>query len=70
MASVTQTHGGGQNYDRLHGRDSRSMLPTMGGAESEPVEITAVQKMLSATSGSLLTALLSTQPVALCVMAS
>lgn len=52
MSSFTQsTHaaGVGQNHDRIghHGNPS-----------DDPVEITAVQKMLSATSGSLLTGLL------------
>lgn len=34
------------------------MLPTSSSAGREPVEITAMQRMLSATSGSLLTSLL------------
>ncbi|KAK4239076.1 hypothetical protein C8A03DRAFT_14509 [Achaetomium macrosporum] len=42
------TVGAGQNHDRL------------ADPPSDPVEITAVQKMLSATSGSLLTGLLAT----------
>lgn len=40
----------GQSHDRL-GHDGAMAL-------NEPVEITAIQKMLSATSGSLLTGLL------------
>jgi len=35
-----------------------SVLPAKGDEAGDPVEITATQKMLSATSGSLLTGLL------------
>ncbi|GAB1310844.1 Carrier protein, mitochondrial [Madurella fahalii] len=54
MASFTQnahTAGVGQGHDRIDHHDDPS---------ADPVEITAVQKMLSATSGSLLTGLLAT----------
>ncbi|KAK3335407.1 mitochondrial carrier domain-containing protein [Cercophora scortea] len=53
----------GQNHDRItHHHDSpvatSRMMPTQD--DSDPYEITAVQKMLSATSGSLFTGLLVT----------
>lgn len=55
----------GQNHDRLAHDDSLSlpsMLPTEGdmAGTNDPLEITAFQKMLSATTGSLLTGLLVT----------
>ena len=52
FATSVHAHGAGQNHD---------IIPDHGAAAdppSDPVEITAVQKMLSATSGSLLTGLL------------
>ena len=49
----------GQNHDRIDGLVPPSPAhPHPHAPPSEPVEITAVQKMLSATSGSLVTALL------------
>lgn len=58
MASFSrspETHGAGQNHDIItsHAASGAPATPP-----SDPVEITAVQKMLSATSGSLLTGLL------------
>lgn len=66
MAALTQNNEArGQNHDRLSTTHDDSLaLPDMlpagddGGSSRAPVEITAVQKMLSATSGSLLTGLL------------
>ncbi|KAJ4296092.1 Carrier protein, mitochondrial [Collariella sp. IMI 366227] len=54
-AKSAQTQGAGQNHDRAdgHGQPGAPGVPP-----SDQVEITAVQKMLSATSGSLLTGLL------------
>ncbi|KAK0731146.1 mitochondrial carrier protein [Lasiosphaeris hirsuta] len=56
----------GQNHDRL-ARDASLALPSGSlpasdniGAPTDPVEITIAQKMMSATSGSLLTGLLAT----------
>ncbi|KAK4140295.1 mitochondrial carrier protein MTM1 [Dichotomopilus funicola] len=60
MASFSgsgHAHSAGQNHDIIanhHHHDTPGDLPP------EPVEITAVQKMISATSGSLLTGLLAT----------
>ncbi|KAK3329724.1 mitochondrial carrier domain-containing protein [Apodospora peruviana] len=54
MASLAHTSTG-QDHDRF-GHDGSITMP----APADPVEITAVQKMLSATSGSLLTGLLVT----------
>jgi solute carrier family 25 protein 39/40 len=52
FAASAHTHGAGQNHDIIP--DHRTPVDP----PSDPVEITAVQKMLSATSGSLLTGLL------------
>ncbi|KAK4128898.1 mitochondrial carrier [Parathielavia appendiculata] len=60
MASVAHsvgTQGAGQNHDRAA---DHVELGAPGDPPSDPFEITAVQKMLSATSGSLFTALLAT----------
>lgn len=62
MTSFAQTTGG-QNHDRLT-RDGSLALPDLRSPKddggSDPIEINAWQKMLSATSGSLLTGLLVT----------
>ncbi|KAK0618062.1 mitochondrial carrier domain-containing protein [Bombardia bombarda] len=64
MASIlhsTQGSGGGQNHSRLgHDNDTNSLAADIPTKADDPVEITTVQKMLSATSGSLLTGLLVT----------
>lgn len=69
MASFAQNTRG-QNHDRLAHDDSLSlqdMLPTKDdGGGRDHVEITAGQKMLSATSGSLLTGLLGNIFAAAC----
>ncbi|KAK4248487.1 mitochondrial carrier protein MTM1 [Corynascus novoguineensis] len=54
FSTSAQTHGAGQNHDIIPDHADYA------DPSSEPVEITAVQKMLSATSGSLLTGLLAT----------
>ncbi|KAK4035385.1 mitochondrial carrier protein MTM1 [Parachaetomium inaequale] len=54
FATSTHAHGAGQNHDIIPDHGAPADPP------SDPVEITAVQKMLSATSGSLLTGLLAT----------
>ncbi|KAL2200042.1 mitochondrial carrier domain-containing protein [Corynascus similis CBS 632.67] len=54
FATSAQAHGAGQNHDIIPDHADYA------DPSSEPVEITAVQKMLSATSGSLLTGLLAT----------
>ncbi|KAJ9131999.1 Solute carrier family 25 member 40 [Pleurostoma richardsiae] len=62
MATLARTSGG-QDHERISPDDSFSlpnMLPTDHEGDSEPIEITAFQKMLSATTGSLLTGLLVT----------
>lgn len=71
MATLAQNNGG-QNHDRITPLDDSLSLPDMlptkdnggggGGSSGGHVEITAAQKMLSATSGSLLTALLGMPP--------
>jgi solute carrier family 25, member 39/40 len=51
----------GQNHDRPehhHHSAFPTVLPVGSDSSDEPVEITTLQKMLSATSGSLLTGLL------------
>lgn len=53
----------GQNHDRIHDKNDLTipLLPTeddMSG-HADPAEITTIQKMLSATTGSLLTGLTS-----------
>lgn len=64
MTSFAHTHAAaGQDHDRFAHDESLSlpsMLPTEGDMDgtSDPLEITAFQKMLSATTGSLLTGLL------------
>jgi solute carrier family 25 protein 39/40 len=50
--SVHAHDAAGQNHDIISDHGAAADLP------SDPVEITAMQKMLSATSGSLLTGLL------------
>lgn len=64
MALLAQTaNPSGQDHDRITRDDSLSSVPTLpAGPPNLPdsVEITPVQKMLSATSGSLLTGLLAT----------
>ncbi len=64
MTSIAQALGG-QNHDRFS-HDASPSPPSMAasttGEGGDPVEITMVQKMLSATSGSLLTGLLGKQP--------
>lgn len=59
MASFAQSaqaqQGAGQNHDRMPSRIPPGAPDDSAG---NPVEITAVQKMISATSGSLLTGLL------------
>jgi solute carrier family 25 protein 39/40 len=53
FATSVHAHGAaGQNHDIISDHGAAADLP------SDPVEITAMQKMLSATSGSLLTGLL------------
>ncbi|KAH6847470.1 mitochondrial carrier domain-containing protein [Chaetomium sp. MPI-CAGE-AT-0009] len=55
FATNVHAHGAaGQNHDIISDHGAATDLP------SDPVEITAMQKMLSATSGSLLTGLLAT----------
>lgn len=63
MASFGQDRAGGQNHDRLDGAMANVAPAPRDDVSGEPVGITPVQKMLSATSGSLLTALLSTTRV-------
>jgi solute carrier family 25 protein 39/40 len=62
LAQTTTTSG--QDHDRLthHDRPAAPVLPatTGDGDIPDPIEITPIQKMLSATSGSLLTGLLAT----------
>lgn len=69
MTPISQT-AGGQSHDRFDSNASQPpaiMASSQGRAGAEPVEITAVQKMLSATTGSLLTGLLggreTSQPI-------
>ncbi|AEO66124.1 uncharacterized protein THITE_2154403 [Thermothielavioides terrestris NRRL 8126] len=57
LAKSSQAPDAGQNHDRIASRGPPSDPDDPAG---DPVEITAVQKMLSATSGSLLTGLLAT----------
>ncbi|KAL2136267.1 hypothetical protein VTI74DRAFT_4502 [Chaetomium olivicolor] len=57
FAKSAQTQGAGQDHDRA---DNHAQPGAHGEPPSDPVEITALQKMLSATSGSLLTGLLAT----------
>ncbi|KAL1836889.1 hypothetical protein VTJ49DRAFT_4531 [Mycothermus thermophilus] len=61
FARSPEMHNAGQNHDIIH--DARVASPpgaALDDSDPEPVDITAWQKMLSATSGSLLTALLAT----------
>lgn len=56
----------GQNHDRFDSKDElsiRNMLPTQEDLDgsNDPADITPVQKMLSATTGSLITGLTSMQ---------
>lgn len=64
MASLATTPHAGQNHDRFSHAPPNATIPPTGdeGAvpPSDPVEITAIQKMLSATSGSLLTGVIAT----------
>jgi solute carrier family 25 protein 39/40 len=55
FAKSPESHGAGHDHDIITDR-----VAPAGPADppAEPVEITAIQKMLSATSGSLLTGLL------------
>ncbi|KAM7189368.1 mitochondrial carrier protein MTM1 [Naviculisporaceae sp. PSN 640] len=62
--AAAHTHNTGQDHDRLGHDGSAALLsgaiPEKDDVPREPVEITTVQRMLSATSGSLLTGLLVT----------
>ncbi|KAJ9161444.1 hypothetical protein NKR19_g2200 [Coniochaeta hoffmannii] len=63
MALLAQTTPSGQDHDRITHDDPPTAVPIHPAGEPsipDPVEITPVQKMLSATSGSLLTGLLAT----------
>ncbi|KAK4681383.1 Carrier protein, mitochondrial [Podospora pseudoanserina] len=57
LSSEAQTPDFRQNHNRMAGHASPSVVV---GTSTDPVEITTVQKMLSATSGSLITGLLVT----------
>ncbi|KAM7219287.1 mitochondrial carrier protein MTM1 [Rhypophila decipiens] len=64
ISEAAHAHSAGQDHDRL-GHDGSvavlsGTLPAKDDVPREPAEITAVQRMLSATSGSLLTGLLVT----------
>lgn len=63
MALLPQTPTSGQDHDRITHDDPPTAVPIHPTGDApipDPVEITPVQKMLSATSGSLLTGLLAT----------
>lgn len=66
MAAAIASSPPGQNHDRFDRKDElsiRSMLSTQEGADSsgDLADITPFQKMLSATTGSLITGLTSMQ---------
>jgi solute carrier family 25 protein 39/40 len=63
MPLLAQTAANGQDHDRITHDDLPTPVPVHAAGDShvsDPVEITPLQKMLSATSGSLLTGLLAT----------